>query len=227
MAEQKHKNESLNVEEAVSQSEEFLVKNKKTIISAIVAVVVIIAAAFCYKNFISEPRELKAQEALFKGQDLFEQDAYELALNGDSTNYIGFVKIADEYGSTKAGNLAKAYAGLCYAQLGEYDKAIKFLDSFSGKDEAVSASILAAIGNCYANTDKLDKAAEYLLKAAKKADSSALSPIFLQQAGNIFMQQQKYADAIDAYTQIKDKYFQSYQAMNIEKYIEKAELLKK
>jgi tetratricopeptide (TPR) repeat protein len=227
MAEQKHKNESLNVEEAVSQSEEFLVKNKKTIISAIVAVVVIIAAAFCYKSFISEPRELKAQEALFKGQDLFEQDAYELALNGDSTNYIGFVKIADEYGSTKAGNLAKAYAGLCYAQLGEYDKAIKFLDSFSGKDEAVSASILAAIGNCYANTDKLDKAAEYLLKAAKKADSSALSPIFLQQAGNIFMQQQKYADAIDAYTQIKDKYFQSYQAMDIEKYIEKAELLKK
>lgn len=227
MAEQKHKNESLNVEEAVSQSEEFLVKNKKTIISAIVAVVVIIAAAFCYKNFISEPRELKAQEALFKGQDLFEQDAYELALNGDSTNYIGFVKIADEYGSTKAGNLAKAYAGLCYAQLGEYDKAIKFLDSFSGKDEAVSASILAAIGNCYANTDKLDKAAEYLLKAAKKADSSALSPIFLQQAGDIFMQQQKYSDAIDAYTQIKDKYFQSYQAMNIEKYIEKAELLKK
>jgi tetratricopeptide (TPR) repeat protein len=227
MAEQKHKNESLNVEEAVSQSEEFLVKNKKTIISAIVAVVVIIAAAFCYKNFISEPRELKAQEALFKGQDLFEQDAYELALNGDSTNYIGFVKIADEYGSTKAGNLAKAYAGLCYAQLGEYDKAIKFLDSFSGRDEAVSASILAAIGNCYANTDKLDKAAEYLLKAAKKADSSALSPIFLQQAGNIFMQQQKYADAIDAYTQIKDKYFQSYQAMDIEKYIEKAELLKK
>jgi tetratricopeptide (TPR) repeat protein len=220
MAEQKHKNESLNVEEAVSQSEEFLVKNKKTIISAIVAVVVIIAAAFCYKNFISEPRELKAQEALFK-------DAYELALNGDSTNYIGFVKIADEYGSTKAGNLAKAYAGLCYAQLGEYDKAIKFLDSFSGRDEAVSASILAAIGNCYANTDKLDKAAEYLLKAAKKADSSALSPIFLQQAGNIFMQQQKYADAIDAYTQIKDKYFQSYQAMDIEKYIEKAELLKK
>jgi tetratricopeptide (TPR) repeat protein len=227
MAEQKHKNESLNVEEAVSQSEEFLVKNKKTIISAIVAVVVIIAAAFCYKNFISEPRELKAQEALFKGQDLFEQDSYELALNGDSTDYIGFVKIADEYGSTKAGNLAKAYAGLCYAQLGEYDKAIKFLDSFSGKDEAVSASILAAIGNCYANTDKLDKAAEYLLKAAKKADSSALSPIFLQQAGDIFMQQQKYADAIDAYTQIKDKYFQSYQAMNIEKYIEKAELLKK
>jgi tetratricopeptide (TPR) repeat protein len=227
MAEQKHKNESLNVEEAVSQSEEFLVKNKKTIISAIVAVVVIIAAAFCYKNFISEPRELKAQEALFKGQDLFEQDSYELALNGDSTDYIGFVKIADEYGSTKAGNLAKAYAGLCYAQLGEYDKAIKFLDSFSGKDEAVSASILAAIGNCYANTDKLDKAAEYLLKAAKKADSSALSPIFLQQAGNIFMQQQKYADAIDAYTQIKDKYFQSYQAMDIEKYIEKAELLKK
>jgi tetratricopeptide (TPR) repeat protein len=227
MAEQKHNNESLNVEEAVSQSEEFLVKNKKTIISAIVAVVVIVAGVFLYKNFYAAPRELKAQEALFKGQELFEQDAFEQALNGDSASYIGFVKIADQYSGTKAGNLSKAYAGLCYAQMGEFDKAIKYLDSFNGKDEMVSAAILAAIGNCYANTDKLDKATDYLLKAAKKADSSTLSPIFLQQAGDIFMQQQKYSDAIDAYTQIKDKYFQSYQAANIEKYIEKAELLKK
>ncbi len=37
----------------------------------------------------------------------------------------------------------------------------------------------------------------------------------------------KYDDAVDAYTKIKDKYFQSYQAMDIDKYIEQAKLMKK
>ena len=36
----------------------------------------------------------------------------------------------------------------------------------------------------------------------------------------------KYDDAIQAYTTIKDKYFRSYQAMDIDKYIEQAKLLK-
>ena len=37
MAEQKKANEALNVEEALSQSEAFLIKNKKAIIGAVVA----------------------------------------------------------------------------------------------------------------------------------------------------------------------------------------------
>jgi len=54
-----------------------------------------------------------------------------------------------------------------------------------------------------------------------------LSPIYLQQAGEILIKQGKYDDAIKAFTTIKDKYFRSYQAMEIDKYIEKATLLKK
>ena len=145
-----------------------------------------------YKNLYAEPREEKAQAALFKVQEYFEQDAYEQALNGDSIGYVGFLKVADEYSGTKAANLAKAYAGICYAQLGQ-----------------------------------LDKAASTLLSAADKADNNSLSPIFLMQAGEILVKQGKYDDAVNAYTKIKDKYFQSYQAMDIDKYIEQAKLMKK
>ena len=63
----------------------------------------------------------KAQAALFKGQEYFEADAFEEALNGDSIGYVGFIKIADQYSGTDAANLAKAYAGLCYAHLGKFD----------------------------------------------------------------------------------------------------------
>ena len=227
MAEQKKANEALNVEEALSQSEAFLIKNKKAIIGAVVAVIIIVAGIVMYKNLYAEPREEKAQAALFKGQEYFEQDAFEQALNGDSIGYTGFLKVADEYSGTKAANLAKAYAGICYAQLGKYEEAVKMLDSFNGKDQMVAPAILGAAGNCYAQLGQLDKAASTLLSAADKADNNTLSPIFLIQAGEILVKQGKYDDAVNAYTKIKDKYFQSYQAMDIDKYIEQAKLMKK
>ena len=84
----------------------------------------------------------------------------------------------------------------------------------------VGPAVLSAAGNCYAQKNEL-------LKAADKADSNTLSPIYLLQAGEILIKQGKAEEAIKAYTQIKDKYFQSYQAMDIDKYIEQAKLLKK
>ena len=227
MAEQKNQNEHLNVEDALTQSEAFLIKYKNAIIGGVVAVIIIVAGFIMYKNLYAEPREEKAQAALFKGQEYFEQDAFEQALNGDSIGYTGFLKVADEYSGTKAANLAKAYAGICYAQLGKYEEAVKMLDSFNGKDQMVAPAILGAAGNCYAQLGQLDKAASTLLSAADKADNNTLSPIFLIQAGEILVKQGKYDYAVNAYTKIKYKYFQSYQAMDIDKYIEQAKLMKK
>ena len=227
MAEQKNQNEHLNVEDALTQSEAFLIKYKNAIIGGVVAVIIIVAGFIMYKNLYAEPREEKAQAALFKGQEYFEQDAFEQALNGDSIGYTGFLKVADDYSGTKAANLAKAYAGICYAKLGKYEEAGKMLDSFNGKDQMVAPAILGAAGNCYAQLGQLDKAASTLMSAADKADNNTLSPIFLMQAGEILVKQGKYDDAVDAYTKIKDKYFQSYQAMDIDKYIEQAKLMKK
>ena len=227
MAEQKNQNEHLNVEDALTQSEAFLIKYKNAIIGGVVAVIIIVAGFIMYKNLYAEPREEKAQAALFKGQEYFEQDAFEQALNGDSIGYTGILKVADDYSGTKAANLAKAYAGICYAQLGKYEEAVKMLDSFNGKDQMVAPAILGAAGNCYAQLGQLDKAASTLLSAADKADNNTLSPIFLIQAGEILVKQGKYDDAVNAYTKIKDKYFQSYQAMDIDKYIEQAKLMKK
>lgn len=227
MAEQKKANEALNVEEALTHSEAFLIKNKKAIIGAVVAIIIIVAGIVMYKNLYAEPREEKAQAALFKGQEYFEADLYEQALNGDSIGFVGFAKVADQYSGTKAANLAKAYMGLCYAHLGNYEEAIKALDSFSGKDQLVAPALKGAIGNCYAQLGQLDKASSMLLKAADEADNNSLSPIYLQQAGELLVKQGKYDDAIKAYTKIKDKYFRSFQSRDIDKYIEQAKMLKK
>ena len=148
MAEQKHTQDPLDMEEALSTSEAFLIKYKGKILGTIAAVVIIIAGFMGYKHFISEPNEMKASEALFKGEQYFGADNFETALNGDSIGYKGFLKVADEFSGTAAGNLANAYAGICYAQLGKYEDAVKYLDKFSAKDQLVSPAILGTIGNC-------------------------------------------------------------------------------
>ena len=128
MSQQKNTNDLLNMDETISNSEEFLIKNKNLLLGAVIALVVIVGGYMAYKNFVSEPKELKASEAIFKGEQYFGADNYEAALNGDSLGFAGFVKLADEFSGTKAGNLANAYAGICYAQLGKYEDAEKYID---------------------------------------------------------------------------------------------------
>jgi len=227
MVQQKKKNEAIDLGEAVSKSEAFLLKNKKTIIGVIAAIVLVIALIFAYQNLYKAPREHKAQAALFKGEQYFENDNYEMALNGDSIGFAGLLKVADEFSGTKAANLARAYAGLSLAHLGRYDEAVNVLDKFNAKDQMIAPAIKAAMGNCYAQTGNLDKAVDLLMSAAKAADNMSLSPIYLRQAGDIYVQQNKLDKALEAYKTIKEKYYDSYQALDIDKYIEKIELMTK
>lgn len=215
------------VEDALTSSEAFIIKNKNYLIGGIIALILIIGGAIAYHKAYSAPREKNAQIALFKGQEYLEKGEYQIALDGDSIGYKGFEYVINEFGGTKAANLAYAYKGICHQNLGNFEEAIKALDKFKAKDQMVAPSILGAIGNCYAELGDLDKATSYLMNAAKNADNHTLSPIFLKQAGIIFIKETKYDKAIHAFTQIKEKYFNSYQAMDIDKYIEQASLLKK
>ena len=222
MAERKQTPDPLDLDQAMSSSEAFIIKYKNKFLAGIAAIVIVVGGVLGYQHFISEPNEKKASEALFRGEQYFMADNYEMALNGDSLGFAGLLKVADEFGGTDAGKLANAYAGICYAQLGQYENAIKYLDQFSADDQLVTPALMATMGNCYAQLGQLDKAAATLVKAADKANSHALSPIYLIQAGQIYEKLGKNSEAVNAYQTIKDKYFNSYQAMDIDKYIERA-----
>lgn len=222
MNQQKNIQDPLNVDEALSSSETFLLKNQNVILGTVIAVVIIVCAYMGYKHFIAEPNELKASEAIFKGEQYFGAANYEAALNGDSIGFAGFVSLSKEHSGTKAGNLATAYAGLCCAQLGKYEEATKYLSDFDADDQLVSPAIMATMGNCYAQLGQLDKAASTLIKAADRANSMALSPLYLIQAGQILEKQGKNAEAIETYKLIKTKYANSYHALDVDKYIERA-----
>lgn len=227
MVKQKQTNEALNVEEALTKSEAFFIKYKNLIIGAVVAIVVIVVGIVAYNNYYVAPREVKAQDAIARAQAYFEADEYDMALNGDSLGSKGFLKVAEEFSGTKTANLANAYIGICYMQQKKYEEAVKAFDAFDADDQMVAPALKGAAGNCYAELGQLDKAVSLLQKAASEADNNTLSPIFLKQAGEILVSQGKYDEALKAYTTVKEKYFQSYVAMDIDKYIERAKLMKK
>lgn len=228
-----NKQEQAPATEAFNISEAFISKYKKPLILAVVALLVIIAGIFCYKYFVSSPREEKASTALGMGQQYFNQESFDKALNGDGASYAGFVKIASDYSGTDAGNLANLYAGLCYANLGKWQEAVKYLDEYAPSGDAmVSPAAIAALGNAYAHVNQIDKAVSNLKKAASMADSKALdgvnyslAPTFLLQAAILLESQGKTSEALDIYKEIKEKYVNSalVQSQEIDKYIERAQ----
>ena len=210
------------VEQPISQSEAFFLKNKKAIIAAVIAIVVIIAGIVLYKTYVSGPNEVKASTAIAKGQDYFMTDNYQKALNGDSASYKGFIALAKEWSGTKAGNLANLYAGICYAKLDKWQEAAAYLEKYDGSDDAmVSPAAIGALGNVYAHLNQLDKAVSTLKKAAEMADNNSLSPTYLIQAGEILESQNKKAEALKLYEEVKEKYFNSMAYQTIDEYIER------
>lgn len=217
--------------ESSSNTEAFFIKFKKQILIAVVAVIVVIAGLLLYKAYVQAPREDKASTALAKGQQYFNQEQFDKALNGDGAGYAGFVKIASDYSGTDAANLADLYVGLCYANLGKWAEAVTYLEQFSSKGDAmISPSAMAALGNAYANTGNVDKAISTLKKAADMADSKAedgtnnsLAPTFLVQAAQLLESQNKNDEALKIYQDVKKKYVnaQVVQSSEIDKYIER------
>ena len=212
----------LDVNATLNKSEAFFEKNKQIIIGAIIAVIVIVGGFFAYRNLVVQPRAEKASTALSVGQNYFMMGNFDAALNGDATGNLGFIAIASKYSSTDAGNLANLYAGLCYANKGDAQNAVKYLEKFDTSDDhMISPASMAALGNCYAKLGNTDKAISYLKKAAEKADNNSLSPIFLIQAGELLESQNKPDDAKQLYQEVKTKYNKSALAQSIDKYIER------
>ena len=218
--------------ETLIKSEAFFDKNKKAIIIAVLAIIIIVVGGFLYKAYVAEPREEKASTELAKGQEYFNAEQFDKALNGDGAGFTGLLNIINNYGSTDAANLANLYTGLCYANLNKWNEAVKYLDEYSPADDAmVSPAAVAALGNAYAHVNQLDKAVDNLKKAADMADSegrdgvnNSLSPTFRLQAAILLESQGKKDDALKIYQDIKKKYVNSalVQSQEIDKYIERA-----
>ena len=211
-----------SIETTLSKTEMFIEKNQKTILVIVGIVIVAVLAIFGLKKFVFEPREAEAQTAIFRAEQLFENDDYATALNGDGNN-AGFLDIIKDYGGTKAGNLSRYYAGICYLNMGDFNNAIKYLGEFKGKDQLVKPLATGAMGDAYLELDNAAEAAKCYEKAAKESANTFTSPMMLLKAAYAYEMVDNYQKSLELYKLIKSDYPTSNEAFSIEKNIAYAE----
>jgi len=139
--------EETAIDQPLSKTEQFLQEkdNQKKIVYGFIALILIVAVIFGWR-WMSQRNNEKAQNEIWSSELLFDQGQYEQALEG-------FEAVIEEFGSTRAGNTAKAYAGLCQKNLGNYEEAIKYLQDFDGNDNVIAPAILSALGDCYVDQE--------------------------------------------------------------------------
>ena len=213
------------VEQTLTRTEQWIESNQKPLSTAVFVILFVIAIYLGYGKFITEPLNNEGHAEMFMAEKYFETDSFKLALNGDG-QYLGFLDLADDYNGTDAGNLANYYAGICYLNLGDNESAIDYLSTFSVNDEMISSIALGSIGDAFMNLGEINEAISYYEKAANNSKNKFTVPIYLKKAALAHESNGNYSDALEHYETIKADYFETQEAVDIDKYITRAYLSK-
>jgi hypothetical protein len=220
MAEKTVAQQADSSEVIVEKAKDFWTRNSKVILGVATALLLAVAGFYVYKNYFQKPNEEKAYDAIFKAEEYYRLDSLNLALNGDGQN-MGFLKVIDRYGNTKAGNLAKFYAGVCYIRLDDNQNAIKYLKDFSTDSKPVQQRAYKLLGDAYGDSGNYKEALSYYKKAAshfeadKVSSAEALfSAAYL--ADRVLKDQQ---EAIKLYTELKQKFAGTPPSYEVDKYL--------
>ncbi len=207
------------VHDPLLKAKNFWQKFQKPIIITVAAIVIIIGGWFAYQSYIVQPKEDQASDAIFKAEQYFAKDSFNLALNGDGTNK-GFLSVINNYSGSKQANLAKYYAGICYLRTGNFNKAVDYLKDFSTDAKQVQMMAYGCLGDAYSELGKNDDAVNYYKKAAETFDADETnSSEYLFRAALKLETMGKNSDALALYKELKEKYPQSERGYQADKYI--------
>jgi len=204
-------------------SEDFVKKNRNMLIGLFVVIAAAIVGAFFYYNY-RNTQNTEAQAAMFQAVYYFEADSLNAALKGDG-QYKGLIAIADQYGSTKAGNLAKFYAGVALLKQGKYQDALNYLEDYKSDDLILQGRAYALQGDANLELGKKAEAAELYVKAADYKGNEFFSPQYLLKAGMAYELNNDYKSAVGVYDRIINNYVNAPEVNDAKKYKARTELL--
>ncbi len=211
------------IDQDLTKFEIFFQKYQNYILSAVGVILAIVILAWGYQKYIKIPREKEAESQMFMAERYFAQDSFQVALNGID-QYPGFLAITEDYKGTKAANLAYYYAGVCYANLQQWDNAIDYLKKFKTEDKYLGSTKYGLLGDAYMQKNDLQNAIKYYKKATDDFANHLTGPIYLKKLGLAYESQKEYKKALDVYEKIFIDYPSSNEARTIEKYIERCKL---
>lgn len=207
-----------NVQEALTTSSQWIEEHKNMLMGVVAAVVVVVCGILAINNFVFKPKALAAQNESAKAAVYFHAGDFETALNGDSTECIGFAAIADDYSHYQAGELAALYAGICEYKLGNFEEAASYLKKFSADDLNIDPAAKMLLGDAYVQMDDLSAAAKQF-KAVADTKNEMLAPMALKKLAIVCLEQNDEKGAKKAFEQIKDLYPMSSEVLDAEKFL--------
>jgi len=183
-------------------------------------ILVVIVAAVVLIRQNNDKNNLKATTLLSKVIPLYEANQYKEAIEGKKLeNIAGLKKIADEYGSTNSGEMAKLYLANSYFYLGEFDNALKYYKDFSGDGDEFVAAGYAGIAACVETKKEFKDAADYYKKAASVSKNNSLNGEYLLKAGINYMAASQMNDAKEAFQKVKEDYKTSLAVSEADRYL--------
>lgn len=126
---------------------------------------------------------------MYKAEEVFAKElSFALALENPEVVFDGFLGIIDNYGGTKAANLAKYYAGISYLNLGKYEDAVTYLEDYSAGDEVIfNHEIRRSLEMHMQNWEtKKEKAMSFYKKAASSTENYMLAPYYLHKLAMLY-----------------------------------------
>ncbi len=210
-----------NLEEDLTKFELFFEKNQNYILWGLVAIIAVIALVWGYQKYIKQPREKEALTQMFVAEKYFAVDSFKVALNGVD-QYPGFLQIIDDYKGTKAANLAHYYAGVCYANMGQWQDAIDNLKGFKTKDLYLNSTKYGLMGDSYVELGMLEKAISAYKKSVNDYANHLTTPVYMKKLGLVYEKLGNYKKAEETYQELYRLYPSSNEGRIAEKYIERA-----
>lgn len=225
MAKRKNKNDGLG-DDMLVEAEEILKssglsseKNQKILFGVLAGLILIVGGYFLYQNFIVKPKQDNAVAQMYKAQEQFERDSFKLALTEPGGGYPGFLDIIDQFGGTKAGNLANYYAGISYLNLGQFAAAADYLNSYKPDGKITAAMKFGAMGDAYSELNEMDKALSFYKKAVSHSSNDIVTAYSLKKLGMFYESQGNKAEAKEMYARIKKEFPKTPFATDIDKYL--------
>ncbi|WP_185853418.1 tetratricopeptide repeat protein, partial [Blattabacterium cuenoti] len=198
-----------------------LTKKNTIFFSVIFLLIIGIGISFFFKKLFLFSSEKKAMKELNYAQQYLYQGFINKALNRkkDKINYLGFSGIASKYPFTKAGNISKFYAGICYYKLGYYKESIKMMKNFSAKDEILPAIKYGMIGDAFTQMKNKKEALKNYIIAANIRENEITTPLYYYKAALLSFSMNQYKNSKHFLKKIENKYPFFLYRKNVEKYL--------
>ncbi len=168
-----------------SKIHKFILENKVLLITGGVVVVAIIGLILYFQaTQMTSSRE--ASLALSRILPYFEQENYQIALDGDpqakirGQDIVGLLEIVEKYENTSQGRVAALYTANCYVELDNIEASKNYFEmALKSDSELIKTGAYAGLGLYYEHKEQFREAGENYEKAADFSGESGAKFRFL------------------------------------------------